>query len=712
MGPRLCLLAVLGCESTERLHIDFAAGDRSEVLFVEHGEELAAYAVSLEDGLDVPTIFAASDRPRLHALLFPHALDELGLEPGLIDREVQSDFPGRLAAIPSRYFVREVTRDDPGSWIPSSTISAPDLLLRRMIDAPDPSSCLARGGCFAHDARDARVCLSECPEPREPAPPAEPAPPDIECPPGWQEVTSELGAWCEPWSAGSPACAEGQARFPGEGVCVALGSCSADGWAATIPPAKLTLFVDPAAPPGQDGSTRDLALPTIEEALARAIEDTVVVLRSGSHLLDGTIDGKVALIGCAATIDALAEVTGEVEIRSATIDGMLAVTGTGSLVLREAVVRAAIDVSAFARLERVRLLGAMELDGVLVAHSLEVRGAFDSRGIATLEDVAVSSAFPFESRGALTLSRALIEGSWLALEGEADLSHVLIRGASRAIVAARVDLELRSVRLAGAVELAGGTASFVDAILSTSDMTALLCRGCEVRLSRTLVEGLSPMAHGIEIDQTPNARITLDDVRLKGSGSIGIHTADEAAPTRRLELTRVRIEDTSAALRLLGIEVQLTDVMLARTAVGADVGTTGSSLPEVRATRLEIAGGGSCRYGMLAAVGARLDLDAVAVRGCQQGVLAAPGGTLVMHGFRLEENDTGLRLFRNVDDLAIPYEVDLIDGLIGDNGCGVTHTPVAEPYDFKRVATRVRFADNGKNMEAVAAGTDGNGCPR
>jgi hypothetical protein len=421
-----------------------------------------------------------------------------------------------------------------------------------------------------------------------------------------------------------------------------------------------------------------------------------------------------------------------VEIRAAKIDGMIAVMGTGSLLLREAVVSAELDVSAHARLERVQVQGAIDLKGTLEASAVEVRGAnlfLTSSGSAVLENVAIlgGSASAIESSGELRLSRSLVEArALLARGGSASLSDVLIRGAPGAIEASAADLELRAVRIESegtAVDLDAGSASLTDVVFSSFGInsTALRCSGCEVRLERALVELRSNVATGIVIDDARNARVTLVDGRLTGSfpGAPTLRgilvSEEEGALTRWIELIRTRIERLGMALQLLAIDGMLTDVQLAENGFGILVspGPAPAPVPEVRGTNLAITGYEGCFYGMFVSGGATVELDSISVRSCRHGVITSAAAGVSLRGFRLQQNETGLHLFRNVDQLAgVEYDVDLSDGLVGDNDCGVTYTSLVVPFDFKRVATRVRFAGNGADVEAVAAGVDGSGCPR
>ena len=59
--------------------------------------------------------------------------------------------------------------------------------------------------------------------------------------------------------------------------------CPADGWPADLPGDRAILFVDDDAPSGGDGASRATALRTIGDALARATNDTIVAIASGTY---------------------------------------------------------------------------------------------------------------------------------------------------------------------------------------------------------------------------------------------------------------------------------------------------------------------------------------------------------------------------------------------------------------------------------------------
>src|SRR4051794_35424727 len=130
-----------------------------------------------------------------------------------------------------------------------------------------------------------------------------PAPPNLPCPSGWIAEAADPNdrvIACEPWSMDQlPACADGQARFPGDAACAELGPCPSGRFAAGLDPA---LYVDPSASPGGSG-TMTAPYPTIAEALMHAGSGGArIALSKGTHAASATaIDRAIELAGACAS---------------------------------------------------------------------------------------------------------------------------------------------------------------------------------------------------------------------------------------------------------------------------------------------------------------------------------------------------------------------------------------------------------------------------
>lgn len=132
---------------------------------------------------------------------------------------------------------------------------------------PPPADAGADAGVFA-------------PEPPEP-------PSLLPCPDGWREVGGDgAPVTCDPWpAAGREDCGPDAAHFPGGPGCERVGpECEADGWPADLDPARPVVWVRADAAAGGDGSTRELALRSVADAVQRAAAGATVAVASGTYL--------------------------------------------------------------------------------------------------------------------------------------------------------------------------------------------------------------------------------------------------------------------------------------------------------------------------------------------------------------------------------------------------------------------------------------------
>lgn len=117
--------------------------------------------------------------------------------------------------------------------------------------------------------------------------PEPPEPPSLlPCPDGWREVGGGgAPVTCDPWPAeGREDCSGDTAHFPGGPGCERVGpECPADGWPADLDPARPVVWVSAGAAAGGDGSTRELALPSIADAAQRAPAGATIAVASGTY---------------------------------------------------------------------------------------------------------------------------------------------------------------------------------------------------------------------------------------------------------------------------------------------------------------------------------------------------------------------------------------------------------------------------------------------
>ncbi len=103
------------------------------------------------------------------------------------------------------------------------------------------------------------------------------------CPSGWREAMVDGALVCEPWpETGRADCPAGEAHFPGEPGCVALGTPCPTGPFPVDAPTD-AIYVDPTAS-GGDG-TRARPFARVDEATAAASAGDVIQLSKGVHVL-------------------------------------------------------------------------------------------------------------------------------------------------------------------------------------------------------------------------------------------------------------------------------------------------------------------------------------------------------------------------------------------------------------------------------------------
>ena len=292
-----------------------------------------------------------------------------------------------------------------------------------------------------------------------PTRPSPPVPASLSpCAMGWRTIdaTDEHDvAHCDPWPVGGPAaCPDGEAHFPGEPGCEAIGTaCPGDGWPADLPAASPILYVQAGAPSGGTGS-RASPFARVTEAVTASIPGTIIAIARGTYSETLLIDADVTLWGSCPTetiitppVDAIA-----VRIRAGTVgikNLMIAENGVGVLVEGGAVT---IEGSMFERLVSAAWLisggsvtaNTIVIDSILAdadgtpAHGIEVTGsaslelrravvsdtegdgvvAFRAGTHARLFDVHVlgRTSEDTRGRGLVAIGGALVEGEGTVVE--------------------------------------------------------------------------------------------------------------------------------------------------------------------------------------------------------------------------------------------------------------------------------------------------------
>jgi hypothetical protein len=506
---------------------------------------------------------------QLIAVLLARPWGDLGLSPG----------PIALASGPDARPVGPVhaafaSQPEPGLSAPWTAIdpTRPPVSDLRLPPFADGQRCIERGGC---ELPPDGVCQLPCPAassaPADPAAPEPPsAPPDAPrfvCPAGWRTVALGVSALagCEPWpEGGAPSCAPGMAAWPGgEGAsagaspagCAPIGTPCSGSYAPDLPAGVPTLYIDPSAAPGGDGS-RAHPYGAIALATAVAPAGSVLALAPGTYRESVQLDRGVTLWGACPSGSRLEAPPGAqaalIVVRTATGASVrnLTLAGPGKGIINYAT--------------------GVVLGGLV----------FDATGQAALY-VGYGGAATADR---VSIARPAAEGVYVETGGTLSLSRAAVRGCLRSGLrvsdpGSRLDLD--SVAVSGTTPGAEGL-GYGMAVLS----------GAEARLSSFVSEdntefGLTVFA----------ATATLTDVVLRrtlGRGSVygyGLHLGDHA--TADIARARIEANHTNGIYAQDGVRVHLADAYVAGTLPREDAGNHGfgvsiDSGARLRAERLRV----------------------------------------------------------------------------------------------------------------------------
>ena len=488
-----------------------------------------------------------------------------------------------------------------------------------------------------------------------PAPPADPLPPVLgPCPDGWRAVEDDGYGWCDPWpETGRAECAAGEAHFPGEPACRAIGVESAGEWPEGLPAGVTVLHVRAGEPIGGDGSAAS-PLPSITEAMARAGAGTILAVARGTYDERVSVRAGVTVWG--------ASLTDTVLTRSGAPNTLSAVIAAGG---RDAVVRNLTITGNANGADAVGAGRTLRLEDVLIESTESVGVYVGSGGTVEAEDLVVRDTRSLDGRlgrgisvengGIARISHAVLErcsesALFVSLGGRLEASDTAIhdvreRASDRTrgygvITLEEGDAQLARVAIsetrAGALFAIGPNAVVAGDQLVIRDTlgqafdgaaAALLVQpGSEVTLARTLIE--RTMNAGAYIDGD-GAVVTLRDLVVRDTGAL--ETPGASAGGRGLliqygaavEIERAVVDRTvGVALAVYDADLQASDVLVRETSpsmvepsfahgIGLD---TGGSLV-VRRARIE-------RSGILG-IGANagtVDVEDVVVRGMVDGI--------------------------------------------------------------------------------------------
>lgn len=201
--------------------------------------------------------------------------------------------PGR--PLPLKEVLRALRRDaSTGAFVEANADEAAALAELRLPPF-DYAGCMA-AGCL-EVGLDYPLCKTTC----SIDPPRPPELPQLAEPTGWalDRTLSDHLAISRPVQPALIDCPVTEAQLPGQAQCTSLlRACSGDGW----PVEDVDAYVDPAAPPGGDG-TRVRPYARIDEALLGSAPPTRLGLAVGQHAAPAAVPAHLELFGaCRQTV--------------------------------------------------------------------------------------------------------------------------------------------------------------------------------------------------------------------------------------------------------------------------------------------------------------------------------------------------------------------------------------------------------------------------
>ncbi|RLB56646.1 MAG: hypothetical protein DRJ42_02770 [Deltaproteobacteria bacterium] len=213
------------------------------------------------------------------------------------------------------------------------------------------------------------------------------------CPDGWREVTGAYVTECDPYpEAGPEACGPGEAHFPGEPGCRAVGAaCPSGDYATVLPSTGEIIYVKAGADPGGEGSRSSPYGSLSEVSWLTVTAGTTVALAKGTYAGTLPLQPGAQVIGACAR-DTI--VTGV----DAPVLAVVTVNRSGApAVVRNLSIADAPQIGAVVRVGR-----ELTLEGVIIERS-RIAGlvAGGSGAVLTLDDVVVRGVRPEAGTGAL-----------------------------------------------------------------------------------------------------------------------------------------------------------------------------------------------------------------------------------------------------------------------------------------------------------------------
>lgn len=352
----------------------------------------------------------------------------------------------------------------------------------RCDDGLDPVQCVDRELCLGHGGIACATCpdrsVVEPPVPPE-APQAASLPRLFPCPGGFE--AAEGG--CDPRPGGRvPPCAETELWVVGSSTCAERAPCRSR-WPESLPEGP-TVYVDPRAPEGGDGS---LAAPLAELDASTLAPGTVVAVAEGT--LGATdIDRDLRVVGACVSGTELASIRvsgGNVQLANLRV---LELEQTGGRLEFQGCDVERATLAAESALTDVRAGELVARGSSLSADRVMVVGPSSFEGAATLRRVALLGATTARTNARVSIREACLLGA-LTVEGEVVLEEALVT----APVVTSGDLSLRRATVDGDMESDGGSLRLDDVALRAAGVVArgasdLVAR--RVLVDRSLQAGL------------------------------------------------------------------------------------------------------------------------------------------------------------------------------------------------------------------------------
>ncbi len=566
------------------------------------------------------------------------------------------------------------------------------------------------------------------------------------CPAGWREVPAADGpTTCDPWPATIQDCGIDSAWLPGDPGCTPLGTpCPSGDWADGLPSSGV-LYVRAGAPVGASG-TRSAPFATIAEAMTAASAGTVIAVSKGTFDEVVQLRAGVTLWGAC-----IAETL--ITSSSLAISGVINAAGQGGTVknLRVSGARAGIFANSSGnslRLDSVAIDGATGI-GAIAGNRAEITGT--NVAVRRTQPKPGSNNFgrglDCEFGGKITLARAAIESN---LENGANVSGAGSRLELTDSVIRGTQVRLSDLRMGRGVSvITGGSARLSRVVLEDNHEIGLFLSGsASATLEDCIVRGTQPStAEGdtgdgvvVEIQSMLQAtrfivaanhfsglaiydggsRVTLTDAVIRdtaGAASTGEQgTGIAALAGARAQLSRVallRNRNVGLVVSDSGTILDAADLSIRDTASQQSDGMWGRGLHVQSGARLTARGlsvSGSRDVGVFAyGAGTGLALEDVTVtrtvlsdciaRGsCPNaggsGVVSAGNAAVAIARFRLAGHaQCGIELGEG-------GVADLSDGEVTDNPIGAC--VLTDGFDVNRLRSQVRYANNGKDLDASA----------